>query len=667
MLYRSACSKNFVDHLETQILQGVSFLKTCEGLAAINFKEFSHRLRRYTLSAKSNVTDTGKLYEKFYADPMFSFPSNDLLMHIFLADFQEKEPYYEVEMKKRALHSRVISCDHTFKISKYIGARRSSDDKFVKQFENLFIVLNERHEVISWRLTRTTGFEEIRSLLVELKEQIGNTLDTVIVDDCCKVRTLYRSVFPDVEVKLDLFHAIQRVIKKIPKGSEFSKRFSKELGLTFRANGDCDEVRQLPTPDWKVVIENLHSFRERWKSFLNMEEMKKARLELDHLSVHIKKGCLSGLKPGEGTESNERLHNTLNKSLLCGATTTGPEIAIAIITLLFYSMNCRKSAKKHKQNSRVIPFVPLFSQYTSRNVNDKNPHFNTNSGGKVTLDDAWKAPYEGNKVYPDETVEEAVVVIETIEDTLNESIASLLLKNMSKLHSILSKVNSECRDRCFNAFDIPIMQVGSKQVLVNSCYAEDDTEIRHRETLQRNLDCFSLKRDEVVGDGDCAFRTIISQVRKTNQWSDPNSALCQHISYLALGRSADEDVNQLRQLFVNNVQSNEHYQMLTGIPSDEMNTETERFREPGTFCGEVGDLIIKVCSDILQVPIIVVTSINGSPYVPFIPDDALITNAIYIAYTAFGPGHYDGTLPAEKDTGNMAKPGNKRVSVLVAL
>lgn len=105
--------------------------------------------------------------------------------------------------------------------------------------------------------------------------------------------------------------------------------------------------------------------------------------------------------------------------------------------------------------------------------------------------------------------------------------------------------------------------------------------------------------------------------------------------------------------------------MLTGIPSDEMKTQTERFREPGTFCGEVGDLIIKVCSDILQVPIIVVTSINGSPYVPFIPDDALITNAIYIAYTAFGPGHYDGTLPAEKDTGNMAQPGNKRVSVLL--
>ena len=38
-----------------------------------------------------------------------------------------------------------------------------------------------------------------------------------------------------------------------------------------------------------------HNFRERWKSFLNMEEMKKARLELDHLSVHIKKDCFNYL------------------------------------------------------------------------------------------------------------------------------------------------------------------------------------------------------------------------------------------------------------------------------------------------------------------------------------------------------------------------------------
>ena len=36
----------------------------------------------------------------------------------------------------------------------------------MKQFQNLFIVLNNRREVIGWRLTRATAFEEIKDLLV---------------------------------------------------------------------------------------------------------------------------------------------------------------------------------------------------------------------------------------------------------------------------------------------------------------------------------------------------------------------------------------------------------------------------------------------------------------------------------------------------------------------
>ena len=171
MLYRTACTKELIDLVETQILQGVSFLKTCEVLATLNFKEFCERVERYALFATSSAVANRELYEQFYSDPMSSFPSNDMLMYIFLEDFQKKEPYYETNMTKRAFDSTTISCDHTFKMSKYIGARRESDIKFVKQFENLFIVLNERHEVIGWRLTRTTSFEEIRSLLVGLKEK----------------------------------------------------------------------------------------------------------------------------------------------------------------------------------------------------------------------------------------------------------------------------------------------------------------------------------------------------------------------------------------------------------------------------------------------------------------------------------------------------------------
>ena len=174
----------------------------------------------------------------------------------------------------------------------------------------------------------------------------------MVVDDCCKVRALYQSVFPGVEVTLDVFHAVQRVTKVIPKGSEFSKKFSKDLGLVFRQNSDCGEVREMATPSQAVILENLDNFSRRWGTFLSLEGMNRALLEIDPLRGHIRKDCLSHLKPGEGTESNERLPNSLNKSLLCGATTLGPKLAIAIICLICYAINCKRDGKSTSRTQK---------------------------------------------------------------------------------------------------------------------------------------------------------------------------------------------------------------------------------------------------------------------------------------------------------------------------
>ena len=116
-------------------------------------------------------------------------------------------------MNKRV--AKALSCDHTFKTSKHVGVTREKDGKFVCQFKNVFLGLNENGEVLAWRFTKSTAYSEIDDLIEELKTRFdrekstayseiddlieelktrfdreGVPLEMMIVDDCCHVRNL---------------------------------------------------------------------------------------------------------------------------------------------------------------------------------------------------------------------------------------------------------------------------------------------------------------------------------------------------------------------------------------------------------------------------------------------------------------------------------------------
>ena len=63
--------------------------------------------------------------------------------------------------------------------------------------------------------------------------------------------------------------------------------------------------------------------------------------------------------PACGREKNEQLHRLLNRSLIAGATTVSIELAITLLTILFYYHSNKSSALKHECNSRVVPVVPI--------------------------------------------------------------------------------------------------------------------------------------------------------------------------------------------------------------------------------------------------------------------------------------------------------------------
>ena len=207
LFQRSACTKHLIRYIQTQLYQGVNFLKNCEGLASLNFYEFCQRVNVFS----SNLNCVASKYN-FYNNEMFSFPSNDQIMNIFLDAFNKDKELYEAARK--SLSAESISCDHTFKVSRNIGLVRDSDGAFVTQFKQLFVTLNEFGQVVCWRLTKTQTFAEIEDILVELKERQekkGQKMTAVCVDNCCLVKNKYNSIFEGVDVKLDLFHAIQRL------------------------------------------------------------------------------------------------------------------------------------------------------------------------------------------------------------------------------------------------------------------------------------------------------------------------------------------------------------------------------------------------------------------------------------------------------------------------
>ena len=290
-----------IHFIDTEIVKGVNFLKISEGLASLNYREYLRR--RWLYSSSCDVFANTLDYSYFHSNILYSFPSNDQITKIFLHNFEQNRAIYDNEMNRLSVSS--LSCDHTFKISRNIGFVRETDNAFVTQFQQLFICLNELGEVVPWRLTKTTTFSEIEDILVEVQEKNslrGTTVDLVCVDDCCRVRNKYNQVFPNVAVKLDLFHACQRITKTFSRNNALYNDVTKEFVQIFRDDSDQGKTRLKHTPSKEKIERNLNSFMDRWSNIPQSPLTNATFTEVTNLRQHIRKGCLSDIPPGCGTE-----------------------------------------------------------------------------------------------------------------------------------------------------------------------------------------------------------------------------------------------------------------------------------------------------------------------------------------------------------------------------
>lgn len=279
-----------------------------------------------------------------------------------------------------------LSCDHTFKVSANIGFW--FNNRWVKLYDTLFIVLNEEGIVLSWKLCKGTKFSLVENVLKLLKERLdrqGKKPTIFMLDNCCSWRTKVTKVFPNIAVKLDPFHAMQRVIKKIPK----KERMYWNGNTTSKADDTLLE-KNLPWTCWsRRTKNNGYSFtRNHFEKYWQFHESVKtvefnsipllpssAVHEIEKLKGHVTKGCLCGIPPSGGTDRNEALHRTLNKSLK--QSRIGLELALSFLGLVFTNGMKQNQGSPTKEDNELAIFhqwkvtfqqVQIYSLKTKNNL-----------------------------------------------------------------------------------------------------------------------------------------------------------------------------------------------------------------------------------------------------------------------------------------------------------
>ena len=627
--HRSGYSFELMDFVLIGVCQGQSFVEISEAIASMNYRRFVYRNSLGQLDPNSEDME-----DKYYNSVLYAFPSNDKLMQLFLSYFEKKRKLYDIAISK--ITGKVLICDHTLKIGKHVGILRGEGNSGEhKKFENVFIGLNEYGEIMVWSLAKSDSHTEVQDVLVALQERLSHhdvKLEVIIVDDCCLVRSMYEQIFPNALFRLSISYACQAIVRTLPKGFTNSQQFSKEFSLIFRADGDLGEERQESTPPADVIEGNLEQFLIRWRQSLPQGTL----TAIETLRSHIHIGCLSSVPPVEETE---KIRETMQKHLyqsLGGASVLTPELAIAVLTCVLGAWNCRKRKRQHFRSMRVTPIIPVeIAEISYRDDLLKDAlqkHFSmaTNALGSA----------EGD-------IDTSICNIQAVsseKELHTDHVVMFIIQRILHIHDFFRSFRQQCRNKEFDVSTFPfspflvsVMAEQGRDKVVN--LTPEEQLVKNLETLKSNLASFGMKLHEVAGDGNCFFRSVATQLSKLEK--TPN--LLKHLSKINLGKAVEEDTTTLRVLFAEELTNNlDRYREWISKDSN-IENDIKQFQKDGFFACDLGDLCVKATANVLQLPIVVVTSLTAVPYYPFLPFKFSSCIPVYIAYNHSAPGHYDST------------------------
>lgn len=577
-------------------------------------------------------------------------PNRKLIRQCFVYDYCTKEKLYNARMA--SFTGSWLSSDHTFKVAGNVGIWQNGH--WIRQFDSLFSVMNEDGIVLAWQLTRGTGFARVKSLLVGIRNRLvkrGITLQGFSIDNCCAWRLLLQAVFGIIPVKLDLFHAVQRIASKIKKRHPLRRQCLDAFRLVFRLPGDIEKERKKPTPSRKVMLTNLDRFVDNWKNVEVAGEnvlSQNAHNQLEKLRVHIEKGCLEEIPPKAGTSRQESMHKSLRKSV--EKRRVGVKAAVASIGTCLYRWNERRLSDKEATSHSPVP-VPV-TQYQDLSV-DQEEIFGTgmiqnpNSLSDDNLEEGPDVIDPENDSTTDSSSEDGDYGADDNDNERinNEDTYHRVLEYAMYMKSLAQDLHAKC--------DAPTMKVNITQfigrsLLLFSSHARNsrpDVE-ECNERLNSILNAFGFQQLPMPGDGDC-FLHCISVSLSSFLTREKNSSLTSYLKSIGISIEIPEEekIKVLRRLIVQEFMGpNRHvYEpfMVTST-TESYDTEAQKFLEPGHYNSELGNCVPMAMSNILQIPLVIFTSMENYPITQVIPRTRVLSEIpIYLAYSHSDSGHYN--------------------------
>ncbi len=674
--HRTGFTQAFMEYVEQALHTGISLQQLESGLLSNRVHRF-YSIKRKFEQLIQHQPYTGQSQQIFphFDDASVTLwkdsPTRHSIAACYLLHFWENESAYTQCMRMTTLASSSgsawLSCDHTFRSVANIGVVRKSDRSWIKQYSGLFCVLNQDGEVMTWKLTRSVSFEHTQQQLSQLCQRLheqGNTVDEFYVDICCSWRNKLQAIFgPQLRVCLDIFHAVQRITKAIPKRHPYHKHCLQSLTFVFRDPSDQGLNRNKPTPPPHILRENMRKFQTQWEgvSFNGREILPPAAIkEIRCLMKHIDKGCLSGIQPGRGTNRNERLHRQLNA--IIGNSRYGVEFAYAQFTSTFYCHNEAIAAKRDKRTARPITaYCGTGSGQEPIGGQERFGLLNAVLQDDTSVSDTATEPATEVKIPMSQldykTVKEKLEILESTihsqdevesEDEVEFSPAEAL---SILQHAICSfYVSSSFKGMSDTAY------INSKDVFFFSFIAmieglpTANTPSDALQQLESVLRSWNFRRVPVTGDGNCLFTAIalalIQRIRGTD------TMLIQRLSTMGLPMERMHDVNSiakwLRTCMVKEWMDNTDYYQ--GFVSADVTAVAHQYLTSGHFTGDLGDLMVLTLANVLHMPITVFTSVVNMPVLCIIPtvEVADSVHPIFITFTQAGPGHYDYAIPVEQ-------------------